>query len=314
MSGFSVPFGEKSSSFVLAAWVKRKARQLLLPFGVWSFIMFQVSYDESPYGRLSALLTGYNHLWFIAVLLQLLAIAYFFRRVTGPCWAAWMLAIGSIISGALYIWLEWLLWTGADDGTYHSAAYKTFAPWLVFFALGAWLRQKPSALRWLLAHKGLLGVALALSFVAFVAEWYLQDPILGTHPHRDFLGAGIAYRALGPLFLLGVIVQVQKNGRVPRVIRILASGGRYTYGVYLSHYAIILVYLTAAVRWNPDIPEMPGSVPLLAVSAGLSALVLVRLVKGTALGLVLFGEPYRIAALWDRRATRRHRVTEEKMT
>jgi peptidoglycan/LPS O-acetylase OafA/YrhL len=287
LAGFTAPaLFVPGSTLPFSPWVRRKARQVLVPFLIWNLVMLQIS-PVTPWLRL---LTGYGHLYFIVVLFQLWAIGFLFQWLGGSRWHHWMLIAACVIALFCYAWLEFTLWTGRDDlGANEGLAYRSIAPWFVFYAVGAWLRRERDVLQWLLDRAGLLGLCAGISFTAALGEWYLQGAVLGRYPHIHLLSAGIPFRIAAPLLLIVIFYRMRDAELAGRGVRALAAAGRYTYGIYLCHVPILIALIALMVRWNVSPFDIPGLVPILAVITWLLAYGLVVLSRGSALGGILFG-------------------------
>ncbi|HEX4258715.1 MAG TPA: acyltransferase [Streptosporangiaceae bacterium] len=279
---------------------RRRLLAVVLPYATWTVIYFALglaqgglsdpSHDAGHFFWL--LLSGYDQLYFLVVLLQFYlvypAFLWLIQRTHRHHW--WLLS-ASLAAEAVLFTLEhenlvpvWML---------NQAATRELWNYQLFVIAGgvmAWHYQEVHG--WLIRHwRGLL-VATAAA-VAFSEGWYL----LATHgvpgfrtgdPSDPFQPVEIPlYLGLiTAIYLLGVLLGREQNPRWLR--RLVQAGADYSYGIYLSQ----VLFLTALVffgwpRLQHVLPwpvvTLGGIVIVYAAATGLTML-LARLpgARGTA--------------------------------
>jgi len=282
LSGFLAPDipVSKRSPGTFRNWAARKGLQLLVPFLFWDIVMIAMFPQENPYQGTSAVLywlTGAWHLYFIFVLFQLLAVSFFFQQIIGEHWWRWMLVAGVISMLLMLLWSELQLWMQpADGGLFEVTARKVFMTWLVFYAFGAWLRREPGALSWFEARLpwigAMAGASYALYYAGLVAEERL---VVDGMPRLQILAAGVPWQILGPLGLLLMVRSFEHRPSLQHALRLFASPSRYTFGIYLSHVAI-MIFLVGAARELYIPLDNWGALICIAVLVGAFSYLLVR--------------------------------------
>jgi peptidoglycan/LPS O-acetylase OafA/YrhL len=273
---------------------RRRLLAVVLPYATWTVVYFamglaqaggigDIANDAGHLGWL--LLTGYDQLYFLVVLLQFYliypAFLWLIRRTERHHWR--LLAV----SLAVELVLTWLVheqyvpsWMLNKAATRELWNYQLF---VIAGAVLAWHYHDVHA--WLVRHwRGLLA-ATAVA-VAFGETWYL----LAVHGVPGFRGADPSdpfQPAEIPLYL-GLITMVYLLGvfmsrpRWPRWLRSLVrAGADYSYGIYLSQ----VLFLTALTTfgWQSLDRDLPwgvvtaGGIVIVFVGAALLTALLARL-------------------------------------
>ena len=274
LSGLSFPRWGPGSRF--RPYARRKLRQLVVPFVVWNAItLLLMPVERTPlwYGGFN-LLTGAWHLYFIFALLQLMALAWFAERhlrLRGGL----LLLIAGVITGAMYLWSDSLLWSQGGDGLSFEATIRKFGPtWGFFFAIGVWLRDRPE-LPGRLVGRWWFWPAMAAGYAAYLGALNTEVAWLGYATRLQFLAGGVPFQVLGPLALIGALQRLQTFEPARRVVGALARGGRHTFGVYLAH-APVLLLLAYGLAWARAPLASVWLAPVLWMGAGAGALLLAR--------------------------------------
>ena len=280
---------------------RRRLLAVVLPYATWTVIYFAVGLAQA--GRIGSiagaaghlgwlLLTGYDQLYFLVVLLQFYliypAFLWLIRRTERH---HWRLLAASLAAEAVLFWLVheqdlpgWMLGKGATRELWN---YELF---VVAGGVLAWHYQDVHG--WLLRHWRPLLAATAAAIAASEA-WFLLashgvpgfrtgDPSDPFQPIEIPLYLGL----ITVIYLLGVLMGDERR---PRWLRSLVQAGAdYSYGIYLSQ----VLFLTALTwlgwasldRYLPwPVVTLAGIVVVFAGSGLLSAL-LARLpgARGTA--------------------------------
>lgn len=277
--------------------ITRRALRLVLPFFVWNVLTLGALAAEGLRPDAAEIvlqiLTGTWQLYFIFALLQLLVLHRILRgRADGR-----VLAVAAAATAAIYAAGDILLWrfAGADNGAFETLSEKLFVSWVVFFFAGIWLRNHPEAFDEIGRRKLLALLALAASYALFLFELHLEDRRFGYNPRKQVLLGGLPFHVLGAVFLLAALRSLDRSGRARTVLGRLASAGTDTYGIYLSHTAVLIAVFAAAreLGWT----TFRGiETPLLGVATWAISLGLVRSTRRLAPGWLKF------AVLGERRS------------
>lgn len=273
---------------------RRRLLAVVLPYATWTVVYFamglaqaggigNIADDAGHLGWL--LLTGYDQLYFLVVLLQFYliypAFLWLIRRTERHHWRL----LG--VSLAVELVLAWLVheqyvpsWMLNKAATRELWNYQLF---VIAGALLAWHYHDVHA--WLVRHWRALLAATAVA-VAFGETWYLLavhgvPGFRGADPSDPFQPAEIPlYLGLITMvYLLGVLMSSQ---RWPRWLRSLVrAGADYSYGIYLSQ----VLFLTAlsTFGWQSLDRDLPwevvtaGGIVIVFVGAAVLTALLARL-------------------------------------
>ncbi len=270
----------------------QRLRVILIPFFAWNLIYMIVFKLDQGWPIFSGatvwfLCTGYSHLWFVCVLVQLLLLyAWLQPRLNGRGLPIIVSTVG-VLSLAFYALADVLVWLGGV-GQGHSFEWyygKAFVPWGLFFFWGVWLGRKPAWLAALGGRRIALALATLATGVLYYGESALELVVLGYIPRQYFLLSGLAFQLVAGTTLLVFLQAWDASARFHTGMRFLARYGRDTYGVYLSHLAVLLGLLALEERLGLAWPPWPR-VAVLAVTTALLSLGLVRLMRLPGLGKV----------------------------
>ena len=273
---------------------RRRLLAVVLPYATWTVVYFamglaqaggtgNIADDAGHLGWL--LLTGYDQLYFLVVLLQFYliypAFLWLIRRTERHHWRL----LG--VSLAVELVLAWLVheqyvpsWMLNKAATRELWNYQLF---VIAGALLAWHYHDVHG--WLVRHWRALLAATAVA-VAFGETWYLLavhgvPGFRGADPSDPFQPAEIPlYLGLITMvYLLGVLMSSQ---RWPRWLRSLVrAGADYSYGIYLSQ----VLFLTALTTfgWQSLDRDLPwevvtaGGIVIVFVGAAVLTALLARL-------------------------------------
>lgn len=231
---FAVPGGARGG-FARHAW--RRLRRLLPPFVVWSLVLFALGYRG-----LLDLATGAWHLYYVAVLIQFVVLAYRLDALVRPAALPWTFAGAAALSALAYGGADALLWTrGGDGGALEQWLQKLLPTWSVFLATGLVLRHRPRVLAWLRRWSPALVVPAAALYAGYVWELLTENAWLGYYPREKILGLGLPWQWAGALLLLVLLDRAAATAAGARVLARLARAGRQTYAIYLAHPAALVV-------------------------------------------------------------------------
>jgi peptidoglycan/LPS O-acetylase OafA/YrhL len=273
---------------------RRRLLAVVLPYVTWTVIYFalgivqsgQVGSIVSDAGRLgSLLLTGYDQLYFLVVLMQFYllypAFLWLVRRTERHHW--WLLGVSLAVQVVLF-WLvheqdlpAWMLGKGATRELWN---YELF---VVTGAVMAWRYEAVHA--WMCHHwRGL--VVASLVAVAFGEAWYVLAALgvpgfAGGDPSDPLQPAEIPlYLGLITLvYLLGVLMTSDRWDR--RLQTLVQAGADYSYGIYLSQ-VLVATPLTmfgwrSLERYLPWEVVTAGGIVVIFVAAVLLTALLARL-------------------------------------
>lgn len=236
-------FTLNSHSFWQIRW-----RSLVLPFLIWNLIymlMFKNIYGLPifTWHTLFNLCTGYQHLYFVFVLLQCLLvytiIANSLNRQGLKTVVAWA-ATGTILFYALS---ELLLWKYGSDGHFFEWNLgKLGLAWGLFFFWGMWLGSSKINVNLLIRYRHFLFTAAIIFFIPYWLETNNQLYYLGAVYRDYFLLSGLPFQFLAASAFLAYIFNREIKIRLSSNLLYLASWGKYMFGVYLCHL-FILAYL-----------------------------------------------------------------------
>ena len=273
---------------------RRRLLAVVVPYATWTVIYFALSLAQSGRaGDIAAdaghlgwlLLTGYDQLYFLVVLLQFYlvypAFLWLIQRTRRHHW--WLLAAG-LAAQAVLFWLDheqyvpaWMLNKGATRELWN---YELF---VLAGGVMAWHYQEVHG--WLIRHWRPL-LAAMIAAVAVSETWYIlaSKAVPGFRtgdPSDPFQPVEIPLY-LGLIAVIYVLGMVLCSERRPRWLRSLVlAGAEYSYGIYLSQ-VLLLTGLTT-VGWQSLDRHLPwpivtvGGVAIVFVGAGLLTALLARL-------------------------------------
>jgi surface polysaccharide O-acyltransferase-like enzyme len=286
-----------SHSLPISLFLKRKFETLIIPFLAWNVIYMVLFTLVFHWPLLSGktiwyLATGYMHLYFVFVLIQFFFLFYLIKPYLHGQGLMRSL-IGAVIFTALfYIASDLLLWTqGADNHFFEWHYGKAFLGWSLFFFWGVWLGRSPQFLAAMSKRLLPLGLAAAAAFLAFYWETHTELDLFGYNARQYFLITGVLYQFIGASFILALLYRLDQPDRRSFSLNLLAHSGVDTYGIYLSHLAILIGLLKA---WEAlDLPVMALiKIPVLLVATWFLSQFLVRVSQWSGfvyLSKILFG-------------------------
>jgi peptidoglycan/LPS O-acetylase OafA/YrhL len=273
---------------------RRRLLAVVLPYATWTVIYFALGLAQA--GRTASiggdaghlgwlLLTGYDQLYFLVVLLQFYliypAFLWLIRRTERHHWQL----LGASL--AVELVLAWLVheqyvpsWMLNQAATRELWNYQLF---VIAGAVMAW--RYDDVHRWLIRHWRAL-LAAAAAAIAFGEAWYLLAAhgvpgFRGADPSDPFQPAEIPlYLGLiTVVYLLGVVMDGERR---PRWLRSLArAGADYSYGIYLSQVLFLTALTTSG--WQSLDHYLPwglvtaGGIVIVFAGAALLTALLARL-------------------------------------
>lgn len=226
------------------AWLGTRLRRLLLPMVAWSAVMLALGANagvRSPTEVLLDLTTGVQHLYYLGVLAQLTLVGVLLDRGRRSWADRRVLVLAAVVSIGTLTLSDAALWTGADAlGFTEGWLRRLCLPWAVFFAFGAWLRQRRGSL--VLEPRALtaLTAATVTGWALYVVGFRFEDRIFGFTPRTELLLAGLPFQLAGAWLLLALTGAAARTRAGPAMDR-LAAAAPETYGVYLVHFPVLIV-------------------------------------------------------------------------
>lgn len=275
----------------------RKIRRLLIPLLVWNGAMFFAGGGLArpfTWQSLFDLATGFWQLYFLFVLLQLLALH---RLALGSAPSRRRLRVSLAATAGLslsyYAVANVTLWTrGMSSAVFETHLDKSFLPWFFYFVLGIWLRHDPAGLE-TLTRRARWGFALAaLSYSTYVLELRLEDVRLGAEPLGQFLLSGFFFQTSLSLLVLAGLGRWRREAG-PEFARGLVSRlSGETYGIFLAHGVVLIGLVRLYDRFRILVPSA-FEVPIFWAAGWLLSLGVVRVIRASGvpfLRTALLGE------------------------
>ena len=277
--------------------LRKKFDTLILPFLVWNaiyMILFRITAGMPilSWSTLWFMSTGYMHLFFVFVLLQFFLLYPLLHPYLKGRVLSLALVLAALSSLAFYTGSEYLLWTkGADSHFFEWHWGKCSAAWVLFFFWGVWLGHKPQLIEKISRHAGKLGLVSLALLIVYVWEINLEYEIFVEELRKYFLLSGLAFQFVCANFTMGAMHRLDKSSVKNAVIDYAVSTGKDTFGIYLSHIAVLTGLV---IGW--EALGLPGALwPKLLVMPALAWIIcdgLVRLCSLRGLGIFnrfLFG-------------------------
>ncbi|MFP5259489.1 MAG: acyltransferase family protein [Acidobacteriota bacterium] len=260
----------------------RQIKKIVIPFLAWNAVTVLVlrGLYDLPLLSLTALadlFTGAAQLYYLFALLQLLALTALANPFATPRRLAAWTAGAAGVTLAFYAASTVCLY--ANPPTSHAFelwAIKCGPVWLGFFFLGAWLARHGEALGTLTRRWPLLLALAAAAFVVYWAEVDHEARTLGANYRQYFLLSGLLFQVAGSLSLLTACRAAEVRGG--RVFAVLAAAGRDTLGIYLAHYALVLVFYALLPAPVAPALRLPVGAAAMLISFG-GSLALTRLAR-----------------------------------
>ena len=278
-------------------------KRLFVPFLAWNAITLAALAVTGPRPAQPVwqLLTGTWHLYFLFALMQILIIYHALRPMMDS--PRFNLFVGAAVGVTIIAFAvsEAMVWVGrVDGGNFEAEAKKVFVFWIAFFAVGVWWRRNGLAPigRRATVITGLLGVA---AFWMYAADLQLQIDRFGFTPRKQLVFAGLPFQLIGAFGLLSLLNFMERRSSYQKSVEALAAQGKDTYGIYLSHIAVLVV----VYRLWQSLGGPAGhwaEVPVLTTATWLVSRSLVRVVRaigGQWTRLVILGERTTSSAVRD---------------
>jgi surface polysaccharide O-acyltransferase-like enzyme len=295
ISGYLLALFTPANGRDQAARPLRQIGKILPPFLAWNaltLVVLRLGYGLPllSWTALADLTTGVAQLYYLFALLQLLAISALAAPFATPARErAWTLA-GSALTAGFYAASSLALYASppANHG-FELLAIKIGPVWMGFFFLGAFLARSPARIDALARRWPLLAALAVCTFIVYLAEVETQARTLGANYRQYFLLSGLAFQTTGCLALLGACRAAEARGG--RLFHGLTQAGRDTLGIYLAHYALVLLFYAAIPAPVAPALRLPlGAAAMIFSFSG--ALALTRLARrhgGHLWARVLFG-------------------------
>ena len=278
-------------------WLRTRAVRLGIPFLLWSvgYTLLTAWIDGSwalgPFVRDVLLGASAKHLYFIVVLLQLVALTPLLLRLLETRWRWLPWAVTPAYLVVLYA-------QTLPDGAPPPFANTWFFGWFVFYWAGLWVRRSGTP-----AFLGVrtAGVATAVAVLASIGEAYL---LVGAGVDAGFAASQLTVTStLTSLAVIGLLLALHERRRSRASLASIGDGdrrlgltrlGRDSYGIFYVH--LLWFVLAWQVLGLPPADGEFAVLPLLqvgelVVAVGLSVAVIavVRRVIGRDAAARLFG-------------------------
>ena len=263
LSLFAPPPGQSQATRPL-----RQIKKIALPFLAWNavtLLVLRLGYGVplASWSGLADLFTGVAQLYYLFALLQLLALTALAAPLATPQRVNAWTASAAAVTTAFYAASTLALY--ASPPTSHAfelVAIKCGPVWLGFYFLGVWLARRSDVFDALSRRWPLLLALAVAAFIVYLAEVDGQARRLGANYRQYFLLSGLLFQTTGALALLTACRAAETRGG--RLFAALAGAGRDTLGIYLAHYALVLLFYAL-------IP--PPVAPALRLPVGAAAMV-----------------------------------------
>ena len=268
---------DSKASVGVGRYVVRRARQLLVPYLLWSLLILVFRRDVSVQGLAAVFQHPDLFFWFLWALFFICLVfqltVWLSQRLHVSVTAA------SVICGLLLMALM-------VAGDLHVFGFRYIAYYFLFYVLGYVLHRHPLHIR----SKGVLAV---LVLVWGVLAWFWNMHSLpGWFPAVPHIPASLllyAYRGLTAT--VAIVLLVNLFPRLPGHSDRAVWMGRHSLGVYTAHITFIeVVTMTAGLAW---MPRMPALCELLLFATALAFSVIVvwlltrnRKTTGLLLGII----------------------------
>lgn len=245
----------------------RRLSRILPPYLLWSaaYLLTDAAFGKPHVHPLREILTGtaYMHLYYLFVLVQFVLLSGLLRYAVDRR-PAMTFACSAVVSLAL----QGLLCLQAV-GRLRLPALPVplvlwFAPWLIFYVGGLWLR-KTQAWRGLRLHVCLPLAAASAACVLLTAKRFPALRSLSLRPD-------LTVYAFAAWLLLWTLC-----GTLQTLPRAVAFVGRHSFGLYLTHPLFMRLWNEYAVRRNPVVYLNLWQRYLLTAAGGLVAAYLLSL-------------------------------------
>jgi surface polysaccharide O-acyltransferase-like enzyme len=244
----SFPGGRASSP---AGAFRHRIAPIAVNFLAWNviYIILMKILAGAPLWTLNSLwslTTGCVHLYFIFVLIQFFIIHTLIRPFLQGRWGAIITICAALMTIGFYVVSDILLWTTGPDGHFFEWHWgKSFAAWSLFYFWGAWLSRAQALIERMSRNLAPLAAATAISLAAYVIETRLELVTFGNTSRDYFLTAGIPFQFLCANLVIAWARRLDASGSQKRLMGLLARSGFDTYGIYLCHYAFLLILWSA---------------------------------------------------------------------
>ncbi|MHC1791390.1 acyltransferase family protein [Solidesulfovibrio sp.] len=294
ISGYLLALFAPAAGQSPAARPVRQIKKIAGPFLAWNavtLLVLRLFYGVPllSWSGLTDLVTGVAQLYYLFALLQLLALAALAAPLaTSRRLNAWTAAGAAVTLGFYALSTLGLYANPPASHAFELWAIKCGPVWLGFFFLGAWLARHSDVFDALSRRWPLLVALAAAAFLVYLAEVDGQARSLGANYRQYFLLSGLLFQTTGSLALLTACRAAEARGG--RVFALLAATGRDTLGIYLAHYALVLIFYALLPAPVAPALRLPVGATALALSFA-GSLALTRLARrhpGTPLARLFF--------------------------
>ncbi len=226
----------------------RQFKNILISFIIWSVIYFLlhiIIYQVSPANPSFLLnsITGVKHLYFLFALLQIHLLLNFIYSALTKQNIYGVLTIYASITLLIYTISDISSWTSFIESEwiikeFEGVFCKFGLSWAGFYFLGVFFAFRPTVLNNFSKGAPRLALFSIITFLIYVVEFRLNGNAEGAMTRKYFLLGGLAYQFFGALFLLSFFQTKKEEKR--NIYNWLAQEGKYTFGIYLVHPAIII--------------------------------------------------------------------------
>jgi surface polysaccharide O-acyltransferase-like enzyme len=286
IAGFIADLGSSSQREAGSALPSR-LRRLLIPFLTWNAITLLALSLNAGFVEGSAvlqLLTGTWHLYFIFALVQLLVLHALIQPLLSSQLTKVVVAgvLATVIAYAVSEAVVWVIQPG--DGSFEVHGKKPFIVWTGFFLVGVWWHRH--GIRLTGTRVPVFLMAAGAAYVLYVADLQMENARFGFTPRKQLLLGGLPFQLLGAIGVLACLRWWDQSGRCRRLLLALGRPGRDTFGIYLSHIAV-LVLLWRIWDAMGKVSMSWIEVPLFTVATWVVSRVLVRTTRSIGTPLLI---------------------------
>lgn len=230
---------------------RRQFTRLIPPFLMWSFffLLINLMVFNIPITHPSLIfetLTGTRHLYFLFALMQLhLLLALIYSSITKNNIYS-LLLIYSLVTMVIYAVSDISSWTNLMQTEIFVEKFEGFVvkfgmTWGLFYFLGIFFAFRPTTLESLSDSYRLLTIITVGCFAVYILEFVFNGNGEGTMARKYTLLAGLLYQIFGTLAIVSFFFS--RREAAGKIYTWLSNEGRYTFGIYLVHPVIIILFV-----------------------------------------------------------------------
>jgi len=245
--------GLEKIGFDRSRFLQSKIYGIAVPFIIWNIIYVTAVIrpgfrDLFSWHVLFLLATGFVHLYFVFVLLQLFLVYIFLYPKNADKKGQFIFcAISILLTLLLYLFSEWdYSNNGADNHYFEWTFGKFFIGWMAFFFLGILIGAHRDLRLKLGRHMWLF---LMIAILIFPVYYYQEMRMIANDGYlcrEYFRVSGFIYQFFAALFVLLYSESFFESNQKKNLMALrdsLAALGNDSFGVYLNHFLFIMLVL-----------------------------------------------------------------------